>query len=108
MACCPSRSPLRDDLVIQYANMSIQQSLLSPLTVSSVAVIASYRWKEQFSALEEAIKYVAAISELVGDDSTPLDQIQVMVEFTSGESERCAYASKERTIQWMSRFKIAS
>jgi len=88
--------------------MSNQQSLLPPLTVSSVAVIASHGWKEQFLALEEAIKYVTAISEQVDDENTSLDQIQVMVDFASGESERCAYASKERTIQWISRFKIAS
>ena len=88
--------------------MSNQQSPLSPLSISSVAVIASYGWKEQFSGLEEAIKYVTAISELVSDESTPLDQIQVMVEFGNGESERCAYASKERTIEWMSHFKKVS
>ena len=75
------------------------------LQITSVLIIAAYGWKENFSDLDEAIEYVLTINELVEDPVTPLDNIQVMVEFGTGENERCAYNSKERTLQWLNRFK---
>ena len=83
-----------------------QNSVPLPLLqISSVFIIAAYGWKENFSDLNEAIEYISTINELVEDPTTPLDNIQVMVEFGTGESERCAYNTKERTLQWLHRFK---
>ncbi len=74
------------------------------LPVSGIFVIAQYGWKQSFSDIHEAIRYVTAITDMVEDPATPIDQIQVMVEFETGDSERCSYQEKQRTIQWLKRF----
>lgn len=87
--------------------METDQTTLPPLEIAHVSIIASYGWKERFAGLDEAMKFVETITDLVEDPATPLDQIQVMVEFITGESERCAYQNRERTLQWMGRFRNA-
>lgn len=78
---------------------------LPALEVQTVSIIAAYGWRQRFESLVEAIEYVDTITDLVEDPSAPLDKIQVLVEFTTGESERCAYKDKVRTLAWMARFQ---
>lgn len=81
------------------------EPLLPPLEIAAVKVLAAYAWLERFTSVAEAIEHIAVISDQVDDPTTPLDRIEIMIEFTSGDNERCAYKEKARAIQWLRRFE---
>ncbi len=80
---------------------------LEPNSVKLISVISYNGWLERFSDLELAKAYVSSISKFSDNPDEERDRIQVLVEFESGESERCAFLDSQRTLAWMSRFKRA-
>lgn len=82
------------------------KTTLTPLEIHSIYVIARYGKKECFKNLTEAIVYVSHITDLVEDPASPLDQIAIVVQFVTGDEERCSYKEKTRTVQWLERFGV--
>lgn len=78
---------------------------MKPLTLNKIFVIGLYLWKYEYDTVDDAIAGVWAIADETGENSVPLDKIEVMVEFTTGEFERCAYADKGRVVHWLERFR---
>jgi hypothetical protein len=78
---------------------------LAPLKVRRVMVIGVAQWKYEYASLAEAAECVQTLAERIAAEGTRLDFIEVMVEFATGESERCAFKEPERVYAWMKRFE---
>ena len=79
------------------------ESDLPKLKIETVAGVAHYGWKEDFKTVGEAITYVRQLSKTVDDPETPLERIQVQVEFVGGDFERAGYKSQERVVRFLER-----
>ena len=75
------------------------------LTVAKVYVIGVARWKYEYSTIDDAIACIHRLSKEIEEQKAHLDMFEVMVEFTSGESERCAYREEVRVAKWLRRFE---
>lgn len=76
-----------------------------PLAVSKVFVIGVARWKYEYDSVEQAIACVHQLAVEIAESQASLDMFEVMVEFASGESERCAYRDESRVKNWLERFQ---
>ena len=81
---------------------------VKPLKLNKIFAIGLYRWKYEFNTIDDAIAGVWAIANDTDEQTVPLDKIEVMVEFTTGEFERCAYADKGRVVRWLERFRLSA
>lgn len=78
---------------------------IEPLAVAKVYVIGVARWKYECDSVEQAIACVHQLAAEIARSEASLDMFEVMVEFTTGESERCAYRNKSRVKTWLKRFQ---
>ena len=85
----------------------IAGAALPPLKIKKVFVIGIAKWKFDFTTLEDAAAcIVGELERTMQEQDASLELIEVMLEFTSGESERCAYKDKRRVFEWMGRFGL--
>ena len=90
----------QDNATVWYTSHRVK-----PLKLNKIFVIGLYLWKYEFDTIDDAIAGVWAIAGETGEHSVPLDKIEAMVEFTTGEFERCAYSDKARFVHWLERFR---
>ena len=81
------------------------QRKLRPLEVKTVYVIGIAEWLYEYASLRDAAACVQQLSKLIEKEGARLDYIEVRVEFSTGESERCAFKEEERVFDWLERFE---
>lgn len=78
---------------------------LTPLNISRIFVLGIGQWKYEYMTVADAAAGVQDLDRKIHEEGVRLDFIEVLIEFASGESERCSFKDKQRVFAWLDRFE---
>lgn len=76
----------------------------APLDIKRITVIGVSQWPYKYTSVADAQAGVMNIAVEIKAQEPTLDLIEILVEFESGEHERCAYKSPQNCCEWLARF----
>ena len=72
--------------------------------IEKVFVIGIGQWRHEYTSIPDAIACIHGLSQRIAEAGPRLDFIEIMVEFETGESERCKYRTEAQAVAWLQRF----
>lgn len=73
-------------------------------SIEKVFVIGIGQWKHEYTSVSDAIACIHGLNQRIKEAGPRLDFIEIMVEFETGESERCRYRTEAQAVAWLQRF----